>query len=71
MKVYINKRTGGYCGGLIVVAANSPEEAHGTMCRDLVEYCRDYYEFQNWEELQGVSYAGDKPKLLAEGGYAE
>lgn len=70
MKVYINKRTGGYSGGLIVIAANSPEEAHSTMYRDL-EYGRDYYEFQNWEELQGVSYAGDKPKLLAEDGHSE
>lgn len=51
MKVYINHRTGGYSGGLIIVAANSPEEAHGT--------------------IQDVSYDGDKPKMLAEGGYTE
>lgn len=51
MKVFINSCSGGYSGGLIVAAANSPEEAHGT--------------------IQDVSYDGDKPKTLAEGGYTE
>lgn len=72
MKVYINHRTGVYSGGLIVVAANSPEEAHGTMFKDLhCEYDSMQYKFENWEELQGVSYDGDKPKVLAEGGYTK
>lgn len=31
MKVFVNKARGGYCGGLVVVAANSPEEAHGAL----------------------------------------
>lgn len=32
MKVFINKRTGGYSGGLAVVAANNAEEAHKVFC---------------------------------------
>lgn len=32
MKVFINKRNGGYSGGLAIVAANSAEEAHKTFC---------------------------------------
>lgn len=28
MKVWINYRSGGYSGGMILVAANSAEEAH-------------------------------------------
>lgn len=28
MKVFVNKRTGQYSGGMILVAANSAEEAH-------------------------------------------
>lgn len=32
MKVFINKRNGGYLGGLAIVAANSAEEAHKIFC---------------------------------------
>ena len=32
MKVFINKRTGGWSGGLAVVAANNAEEAHRVYC---------------------------------------
>lgn len=34
MKVYINKRIGLNCGGLVIVAANSPEEAHHILMQD-------------------------------------
>lgn len=72
MKVYINHRTGGYSGGLIIVAANSPEETHGTMFKDLpCEFDSMQYKFENWEELQGISYDGDKQKMIAEGGCTE
>lgn len=33
MKVWMNKRTGGYSGGLALVAANSAKEAHETLCK--------------------------------------
>lgn len=34
MKVFMCRRQGGYSGGLIVVAANSKEEAFKTFCED-------------------------------------
>lgn len=34
MKVWINKYTGSYGGGMIIVAANSAEEAHKTFHKD-------------------------------------
>lgn len=72
MDVYINKRTGGYAGGLIVVAANSPEEAHGVMCAsdkgDIYEY---HYEAAGWERLDNVVANVNNPQILAEDGYTE
>ena len=52
MKVFINKPTGGYVGGLIVVAANSPMEAHGAMCAEN-ESLAYWYEANGWQELTG------------------
>lgn len=54
MKVFINIPTGGYVGGLIVVAANSPLEAHGAMCA-ADETPAYWYEANGWQELAGVS----------------
>lgn len=34
MKVWINKREGGYTGGMIIAAANSAEEAHKVFHED-------------------------------------
>lgn len=34
MKVWINKYIGGYGGGMIIVAANSADEAHKTFHKD-------------------------------------
>lgn len=41
MKVFINKRTGSYSGGLAIVAANNAEEAHRTYC--FSDPLTDYY----------------------------
>lgn len=72
MDVYINKRTGGYAGGLIVVAANSPEEAHGVMCAssrgDILE---NHYEAAGWEQLDDVVANVEYPQILVENGYSE
>lgn len=37
MNIYVNKRKGGYSGGLIIVAANSIAEAHGIMYAECEE----------------------------------
>lgn len=68
MNVYINRRTGGYSGGLAVAAARSGAEAHGVLLQSC-PYLSDYYEPCTWELLPGVNADTDKPKLLAEAGY--
>ena len=72
MEVYINKRRGGYSGGLIVVAANSPQEAHGVMCdSERGDYFADYYEAADWQLLDNVVAYVQQPTILAEHGYTE
>ena len=66
MKVFINRPTGGYVGGLIVVAANSPLEAHGVMCAE-EESLTYYYEASGWQELSGVTSDAKTPRILAHG----
>lgn len=56
MKVFMCKRTGGYSGGLAVVAANSVEEAFKTFFEDKdydwmkydCEIGKDMDDFTNW-----------------------
>ena len=72
MKVYINKRSGGYSGGLIVVAANSPQETHGVMCdSERGDDYVDYYEAAGWQLLANVVANVEQPTILAEHGYTE
>lgn len=87
MKVFMNKRQGDYTGGLLLVAANSAQEAH--------EFCVSSYKLENiywewyygeeetrtevynrydwdgWEEVPNLWYAGVKPCIIAEDGYTE
>lgn len=81
MKVFTNKREGSYSGGLIVVAANSVEEAHETFHKDerfswawdMIDddVFDDYYLPNNWEEMPMLIANVDKPMVLAEEGYTE
>lgn len=72
LDVFACKRSGGYSGGVIVVAANSIEEAIGTAIRDGYKYEIDqYYQYNDWERLNGVVAYFDKPKVLIEDGYSE
>lgn len=66
MKVFINKPTGGYVGDLIVVAANSPMEAHDAMCAENKSLAY-WYEANGWQELTGVTSDTDTPRILAHG----
>lgn len=52
MKVFINRPTGGYVGGLIVAAANSTLEAHGAMCAadETLAYWYRQMDGRNWRE---------------------
>lgn len=87
MKVWMNKRTGDYTGGLLFVAANSAKEAHEfCVSSDKLEniYWEWYYgeeetrtevynryDWDGWEEVPNLWYAGVNPCIIAEEGYTE
>lgn len=81
MKVWVNYRIGGYSGGMILVAANSAEEALQAFhddpdmkwMWDEWEGCiaEHYYAAAGWRELPNVVANVDKPQVLAEAGYTE
>lgn len=55
-----------------MVAANSPEEAHGVMCAsDNGEWFEYNYEAAGWELLEKVVANVEQPQVLAEDGYTE
>ena len=91
MKVYGAKRYQGYSGGVMLVAANSLEEALLTAASDpdsewifhwydedyndhqgdLKYLASDVYPMENWFEVNGLSWNGDKPTVIIENGYSE
>ena len=85
MKVFINRRTGNYKGGLAIVAANTPEEAHKTFFSDPdYEYlCNKWnddditrletfeYHLNGWKECKFLTANVDKPCVIEEDGYTE
>lgn len=85
MKVWANYRNGGYSGGMILVAANSAEEAHDAFHKDEnysymfsvwnepngVYVSDEYYYRDGWKQLPMLEANVDKPQVLAEAGYTE
>lgn len=87
MKVYKNIRKPGWSGGMILVAANTKEEAIEVFRADpKYEYLHDYitwefdtppywdehyYPEDTWEEMPMLTANVDKPQVLAEEGYTE
>ena len=81
MKVFVNKRIGNYSGGMILVAANSKEEAHEVFHADgHFAYYWDtldgqtydeFYQPENWEEINGMTCDVDTPCVIDEDGYSE
>ena len=82
MKVFGCTREGNYTGGIILVAANSIEEALEAYRNDSdydyqwYEYEEDkidylYYEPKRWKEYPQLEYKGDKPCVILEEGYSE
>lgn len=65
MKVFICYRNVG--NGVVVVAANSEEEAFGTMVKydDGLKYV---YSVDEFTEIENLTYHGKTPELIAEGG---
>lgn len=87
MPVYTATLSGGYCGGLIVIAANSAEEALAAMERHAAEHClcgmhpwtefrdgawRDGYS-NDWKPLavSELLAPAGPPRVLYVGAYAE
>lgn len=82
MKVFVNKRNCGYSGGMILVAANSAEEAHKAFHADddyswmwyenydgmEIDY---YYQRNGWVEVEGLTCDTEIPCVIDEDGYAE
>lgn len=70
MPVFLNKRTGGYSGGMCIVAARSKEEAHGVLYKEL-EYESGEYDANCWKQIQNVYCETDTPVFIDEDGYTE
>lgn len=66
MKLWINRARGGHCGGLAIVAANTQEEAHGTLLKDEYIAFSDYYSFDNWECIENATIDATEPYIIAE-----
>lgn len=56
MKVFGCKRSGGYSGGLIIVAANSLDEAFETFAKDdRYEWMIDWFDFDTGKIIEDVA----------------
>lgn len=82
MKVFGCTREGSYSGGIILVAANSVEEALEAYRNDSdydyqwYEYeegkiSYSYYQPERWKEYPQLKYNGDKACVILEEGYSE
>ena len=82
MKVFVCKRNRNYGGGLIVVAANTLEEAYETYYNNnAYKYMHDrdwegnlitdFYPKPQWFEEVELSANCNEPKILLEDGFSE
>lgn len=72
MNVYINKSYIPYGSGLIIVAANSIDEAHA-LARNHTDYIAysNIYKYNHWKLVEGLVYNGTEPKVIEENNYVE
>lgn len=70
MKVFVNKSSSSYYHDMILVAANSKEEAHGVVCFKESEI-QGKYQTKDWEELKDVVANVETPVVLSESGDTE
>ena len=83
LHVFAAQRSGGYSGGLIMVAAHTIEEAIETYHTSKYaadeclyqevdgEVAWDYYPAEKWYEIPGVFADYDEPRIIDEGGHSE
>lgn len=75
MKLWINRARCKYgsAGGLIVVAANTQEEAHLLLKTgdEFEPYYKEYYHFENWKCVDDVVVNVDIPCIIDEDSHVE
>ena len=72
MKVFGCKRNGGYSGGLIIVAANSLNEAFETFAKDYrYRWMTNIYPRCDWFVITELTANVDTPRIIDEDGYTE
>lgn len=72
MKVFGCKRSGGYSGGLIIVAANNLNEAFETFAKDYrYRWMTNIYPKGDWFEIPELVANVDSPRIIIESGYTE
>lgn len=60
LKLFAAKRSCGYCGGLIVVAANTIDEAYQTYIDWVESTNNEHYVYARYEDLDGFVVVDDK-----------
>lgn len=71
MKVYgFRPNSGGYCGGCIIVAANSPLEALGAICDEKCSHF-DFADLEHCVELTSLTANVEEPTVIVSAFYVE
>lgn len=63
MKIWINKATGSYVGGLVVVAANTQYEAHGVLM-ETDKWENQFFIYENWKCVEESIVNCDNPYII-------
>ena len=81
MKVFGCYREGDYSGGVILVAADTVEEAYNVYMKDENydwmhaeiddESMYNYYHLDKWHEFDKLTANCDEPQVICEAGYSE
>ena len=72
MKIYCFTPTLAYSGGCFIVAANSPEEALGTIHGDKECFLANYTDLEHCKEISELAPVNiDRPKVILNALYVE
>ena len=70
MKVYCFKPNGGYQGGCVIVAANSPLEAFGLICNKS-KFNAEYTDIEHCVEVISLETNVEEPTIIIDAFYIE
>lgn len=65
MKVFAGVRKTGYCGGVVIIAANNKSEAIETLALNKNIYCQN--EYKEWYELPKITSDAKEPHVIDTG----